>query len=187
MKRIPGICCHNGYFYFNNPREILSGFYLENTRHGAYVWKYILPLFDPASAMHLTYSLRLEGAAGYIDTIGLSKQIIAEKFCAIVEPIQVELQSLKAHNDFQNYIERNDDFLMNPLVRGVYGITLLLSDNIKEAIDELQLCLNSTNKGHNPEEYSFFENVLDNIEEDSMNAKKEIFKFVQNKKASFTK
>ncbi|MDC0603290.1 hypothetical protein OAP14_09750 [Aliiglaciecola sp.] len=186
LDTIPDVRCHEGYFYFQDSEEVLSGFYLERTRHGAYIWKVVYPFYDPASTIHLTYSLRLDGEAGYIDTKSTPKKDLASKLCSIVEPLLEEIQSTRTSRDFKSYIEKNEEFMMNPLVRGVYGTTLLLADMYDDGVNELKICINSLNANQNPEDYAFYSKLLSDAEYRPSVAKDKIQDFIEKKRSALS-
>lgn len=68
------------YFYVSPLDHVLSGFFLEITPHGAYIWKLVFPLFDIHGRLHLTYGGRLSCPEGYIDFDTVPKSTLASEF-----------------------------------------------------------------------------------------------------------
>jgi len=130
LLNFPEFGTYDGFFYFKPVDQVMTGFKLEKTRRGAYIWKIVYPLFDPKSRINLTYSKRIVGEFGFIeDANKYTNEELANHFCERIKPHIYELKSLTNAHDFNKYILDNDDYLSNPMIRAVFACSNILEGN----------------------------------------------------------
>ncbi|MDS1907813.1 hypothetical protein [Vibrio parahaemolyticus] len=97
-------------FFFIEPFEhILCGFFCEITPRGAYVWKFVYPLFDRFDCLSLLYSERLVYPEGYIDFANVDRTNLASEFVSRTNKfIESAHQYLKLEQFCELYSRRPD-------------------------------------------------------------------------------
>ena len=131
-----------GRFYFIREFDhVLSGFFIEKTPRGAYLWKFVYPLFDDFEDLNLIYSQRLSGEQGYVDFDsgfdGDMAKLIGDRVKDIVE----SARGILTIPQFLSYCESYPGCLDNPLGLLNYGYGQILTGHYSEAGSNLAKAL----------------------------------------------
>ena len=137
LDGLPGFASHDTYFYLSPNEEILSGFCCEMTPHGAYVWRFVYPLFDKFQSFHLSYSQRLSGEQGYIDFSTTSRSQLAAEFLSRIEPVIAACKETVTLLQFISHFEEHG-LGANPRLYLILGYAKVLAGERDEALVILQ-------------------------------------------------
>lgn len=143
-----GLASINTYFYVLPVEHILSGFFCEMTPRGAYVWRFLYPLFDTSDALHLLYSQRLDYPDDYIDFEKVDKSNLAATFIQRVENKVEEAKNVSTLHKFCAYCESRSALLEHEHSQMVYGFALLLLDQNERAYGFLNRAMNHLQGSH---------------------------------------
>ncbi|MFP1678697.1 hypothetical protein ACLD02_08350 [Alloalcanivorax sp. C16-2] len=148
MRDVVDMANINNYFYVLPVEHILSGFFCEMTPRGAYVWRFIYPLFDTSDEIHLLYSQRLDYPEDYIDFEKVDKSNLAAVFCERIENKVERARSMATLHNFCSYCEGRAALLEHELSQMAYGFALLLLDQNERACDFLNRAKNYLRGSH---------------------------------------
>lgn len=137
LKGKQGLANINTYFYVLPVTHILSGFFCEMTPRGAYIWRFLYPLFDTSDALHLLYSKRLEYPNDYIDFGSVDKADLANTFLYRIEAHIDDAHELLTIQKFRSYCESRPSLLEHEHSQMVYGFAMLLLNEDQKAFSFL--------------------------------------------------
>ncbi len=137
------------FFYVSPVDHILSGFLCEMTPNGAYVWRFLYPLFDKFSCLHLTYSYRLPYPDGYIDYEKVEKKELANEFVSRIDQYVDDAYNYLALEQFVAYLDTQEELLSHEQVQKALGYTMILLGDKAKAKEYLGGCVAKLRK---PEE-----------------------------------
>lgn len=138
LAKMPGFVNTDTFFYLSPFEHILSGFCCEITAHGAYLWRFVYPLYDKFEGLSLLYSFRLPGVNSYIDFDRISRDHLAEEFTLRVAGHLDEAKQCLTLPQFMNYLDMRPGVLENAHSEMVYGYTKLLMDQKDLALHHLR-------------------------------------------------
>lgn len=151
LDRLPGLTGIDGYFFSPAFEHILSGFFCEMTPHGAYVWRFVYPLFDRFEGFSLLYSYRLPGEDGYIDFKREPKGLVGDIFVSRIEPIVGLANECKSIVDFLTYCRERPGLLRNAHAAMAYGYAQMLEGNKDDALSWLDRAAGDLNEPYSSE------------------------------------
>ncbi|MER2492429.1 hypothetical protein [Catenovulum sediminis] len=114
------------YFFLAPFGDILSGFFCEMTPRGAYVWKFVYPLFDISGQLHLSYSSRLAYPEDFIDYKDVDKSKLAQEFLFRIVGHICDAYQRKSLSGFLQLCESRSGLLNNEVIQASYGCALIL-------------------------------------------------------------
>jgi hypothetical protein len=119
--------------------HVATGFCIERPPSGAYLWRFLFPLYVPSESLHLTFSNRLPRPNGFISLPGQrSAQELADEFLTRIAPHREAVRSLSNLENFKSYLE-TDSSLKSPFIREGYAMTLVMLGKGDEAMESLQM------------------------------------------------
>ena len=121
------------YFYVSPLDHVLSGFFLEITPHGAYIWKLVFPLFDIYGQLHLTYSERLSSPEGYIDFETVPKSTLASEFSLRINDHLSGAYDVLSLAGFCETFQLHKALFEHEVTLATYGLAKVLLDQVSEA------------------------------------------------------
>lgn len=127
------------YFYVSPVDCILSGFLCETTPRGAYVWRFIYPLFDRNENLTLLYSKRLDYPEGYIDYRKIPKNKLSDEFLLRIDKHVADTSNYLTVEGFYNYICEVTELSKNAYVQKAMGACMLLMGDKKRASNHLRI------------------------------------------------
>ena len=126
-------------FFFVKPVEhILSGFFCEVTPRGAYVWKFVYPLFDRFDCLSLLYSQRLEYPEGYIDFEKVDKKRLADEFLFRIEKHFEDAYQYLTLDQFCGLYKQRPALLKHERAEMALGYSMVLLGEKDSAIKHLE-------------------------------------------------
>lgn len=122
--------------------HVATGFCIERPPSGAYLWRFLYPLYVPSESFHLTFSQRLPPPNGFISLPGQrTAQELADEFAKRIAPHREAVRNLSHLENFKNYLE-TDSSLKSPFIREGYAMTLVMLGKGDEAMESLQMLSN---------------------------------------------
>lgn len=138
LAGMPGFANVDTFFYLEEYEHILSGFCCELTASGAYLWKFIYPLFDKFECLSLLYSQRFPGSSGFISFREVPKVQLAEEYLIRIEgQIEGAREYLSLSQFCGCFIER-PALLRNEHAEMVLGYAKVLMGQSEEALVHLR-------------------------------------------------
>jgi len=162
----------------------LSGFCCEITPHGAYIWKFVYPLFDKFECISLLYSHRLDHPEGYINFDEIDKKELATEFLSRVDKYIEDAYSYLTLDQFCDLYIEEPSLLEHEVAEMVLGYSMTLLGKKESAIKHLTNA--SANVGGYLREPALSEckNILSIVQSDIDIAQREILKLEQKMKKS---
>lgn len=171
LKERPDFINIGSFFFGENYDHVLSGFFCEFSGGGAYVWRFIYPLFDKFDCLSLLYSRRLEYPEGYIDFNKISKKFVADEFLARIKSFSFPKCQGVSVDDFCGLCEETPGFLEHERVLMSYGYAKAIIGEKELALESLKKSLEHLSGDSRLE----CEEILGLIDSDVDEAKKKIF------------
>ncbi len=112
--------------------HVLSGYALERTSNGIYIYNFVYPLFDSSDGITLLYSFRLDACEFYISIDDLKRDdmdfLLAKKLTDLSDKNKFsDLQDFCSHCESYNGLLKNSHAKLN------YGFALILAGRPEEA------------------------------------------------------
>lgn len=170
LSRLPGFSSTDEYFFVEPLQHVMSGFVCEKTPRGAYIWKFVFPLFDPFKTVSLSYSQRLAWPAGYIDFKEVPKALLAQEFVRRIEPHAKYSKLLLSLPEFRNYLAHRPETGRHEHLEMVLGFTCVLIGEQSLAALHLGQALPRMR----PEYREYCERVLDALADGLDSAQREV-------------
>ncbi|WP_042143473.1 MULTISPECIES: hypothetical protein [unclassified Pseudoalteromonas] len=144
LKEFPTFSNSGDYIFVNPLEHILSGFLIEKTRRGIYIWRFIYPLFDCNEHLSLLYSDRLDVSKFYINSSELSDKDISDKDISdkVLNIIQQNIylaHECKTIADFCTELQNKKGILEHKHAQMIYGFALILNNKEELAKEYLLL------------------------------------------------
>lgn len=173
LAGMPGFANVDTFFYLDEYEHILSGFCCELTASGAYLWKFVYPLFDKFECLSLLYSQRFPGASGFISFREVPKVQLAEEFLTRIEgQIEGAREYLSLPQFCGCFIER-PALLRNEHAEMVLGYAKVLIGQSEEALVHLR----NASKALDAPYLADCNNIINLVENDNLLARAAILGF----------
>lgn len=142
LARVPEMASIDTFFYFAPFDHILGGFCCEMTPAGAYVWRFLYPLYDRFDTLTLLYSWRLSGEQGYIKfDKNSSEDKLAEDFVLRVTEHLGDSKKCLRVEQFCEIFDSRPALIKNPRAEMVFGYSKILLDEKAIALTHLKHAL----------------------------------------------
>ena len=142
IKKWPDTIYVDGCFVQMPISHVATGFCIERPPSGAYLWRFLYPLYVPSESFHLTFSNRLPPPNGFISLPGQrSAQELADEFITRIAPHREAVRSLSNLENFKKYLE-TECSLKSPFTREGYAMTLVMLGKGDAAMESLQMLSN---------------------------------------------
>lgn len=173
LKRKPEFL-NLGTFFFVKPFEhVLSGFCCEMTPRGAYIWKFLYPLFDKFDCLSLLYSQRLSYPDGYIDFEKIDKKELADEFLLRIDKYVNNAYRYLTLEQFCALYDERPDLLRHERAEMALGYGMVLQGEKSSAIKHLARALTYLREPA----LSECRDVLNLVDQDIEDAKRKILNF----------
>lgn len=163
LKLRPNFRLSSGYFYMTPVGHILCGFTFEQSRSGAYISHFALPLYDRVEFIHLAFGDRLTHPQGYMPTTDLAAPQIAEEFIRRIAPFEADLAARQDPGEFLGYVQAKPR--TNPWVQRGYVMTLIFLGRRDEALKELKRLREMDGLPGSPEFSETLQRISERLEE----------------------
>lgn len=173
LTKMQDFSCRENYFFLSQVEHMLSGFFCELTPQGAYLWKFIYPLFDRFKGLSLLYSERFPSPAGYIDFSEISKSNLAEEFVARLKDHLDGAKRYLSIPQFCGYFVERPALLKHSHARMVLGYAETLMGHQDQALAHLSTAMPGLQKPY----LNDCQMIFDLARVDMKSAKKEILRF----------
>lgn len=163
------------FFFLKSFEHVLSGFCCEVTPRGAYIWRFVYPLFDRFDCLSLLYSQRLEYPEGYIDFELVDKENLADEFLLRINKYVDDAYQHLTLDQFCGLYERRPDLLKHERAQMAFGYSKVLLGEKDLAIKHLTEAVIYLREPA----LSECKNILSLIDSDFEGAKKEVLNLEQ--------
>ena len=113
-------------------------FRCELTPHGAYVWRFLYPLFNKFDCLSLLYSERLEYPSSHIDFGSHDRSELANQFLSRIAPHLENACSYLGLRQFCSYYDKRPALFEHEHAPMVYGYAMVLLDERSTAEEFLK-------------------------------------------------
>lgn len=137
LRELPDFNNVDTFFFVKQFEHVLSGFCCEVTPRGAYIWKFVYPLFDRFPCLSLLYSTRLEYPEGYIDFEKYDKKNLANEFLLRIKKHIDDAYHYLSLTQFCGLYEQRPELFKHERAEMAYGYSLILLGERDLAIKHL--------------------------------------------------
>jgi len=180
LKEKPELSNVDTFFYVSPVEHILSGFCCEITPHGAYINRFLYPLFDKNEFIHLTYSQRLKYPDGYIDFDKVDKKELANEFLSRINGYVDSAYDYLTIQQFCHCLDERPELLDHEHAQMIFGYAMVLLNEKDKAREYLNKAIAELRKPF----YDECNQILTLLDEDLESAKQVILSWEAEMKES---
>jgi len=137
LGQLPGFSNTGTFFYVTPFDHVLTGFGLEITAKGAFLIRFVYPLFFKFECLTLTYSDRFKGLDGYLDFKEIEEKSLPVEFISRIKERMGEAKNCLTIQQFCTHVLGNRALQEISHVQMVLGYAYILAGDKQAALEWL--------------------------------------------------